>query len=123
MSSKKRKRKRLDGALGRQLMLEGLDRVEEATDEAVKEAVREAIIEIALKYLYDFTIEELQGIVEDRGVKIPRPNVIGAITRQLIKEGWLIDTGRVRPSNRPVAHARKMTIYNCGFGRPPKDPA
>lgn len=55
--------------------------------------------------------ETFRQLCEEEGIKPHHHNAWGGLTNRLIKQGILIDTGRVAKSSRPSSHARRQPIW------------
>jgi hypothetical protein len=55
--------------------------------------------------------ESFRLLCEEEGIRPHHHNAWGGLTNRLIKQGVLIDTGRVAKSTRPTSHARRQPIW------------
>lgn len=55
--------------------------------------------------------ESFRLLCEEEGVKPHHPNAWGGLTSRLIKQGVLVDTGRIAKSTAPRSHARRQPIW------------
>lgn len=60
---------------------------------------------------HEFTGEDIRVLLNERGIHPHHSNAWGALIMNAIRNGMLIDTGRVRKMKTPKSHARKTTIY------------
>jgi hypothetical protein len=55
--------------------------------------------------------ETFRKVCEEENIRPHHHNAWGGLTNRLIKQGILIDTGRVAKSTHPTSHARRQPIW------------
>lgn len=84
---------------------EGMARADEAEHEEWKVRADAAISDLAPGCR--FTADDIRTVVGDPS----RPKAMGSRLMYAARRGLIVDTGTVRHSERPVAHARKLTVW------------
>lgn len=64
--------------------------------------------------LFRFTTDDVWARLEQYGVQTHEPRALGAIMKQLERDGEIVPTGDWVQTRRPAAHARPIRVWRAG---------